>query len=106
MRSTSLSSCFYFLIKTAAKDEPVILLEIANRLGEPEKIPAKQAKGGIDLQNTCGTAGLNRSTFSVFKTDIDTKALRLTKKQTLATSSKRKGLFARQVDSATMGSIK
>ena len=82
-----MSSCFYFLIKTAAKDEPVILLEIANRLGEPEKIPAKQAKGGIDLQYTCGTAGLKRSIFSVLKTDIDTKALRLTKKQTLATSA-------------------
>jgi hypothetical protein len=67
-------------MKTAAKEEPVILLEIANRPGEPEKIPAKQAKGGIDLQYTCGTAGLKRSIFSVLKTDIDTKALRLTKK--------------------------
>jgi hypothetical protein len=80
MRSTSLSSCFCFLIKTAAKEEPIILLEIANRVGELEKVAAKQAKGGIDLQYTCGTAGSKRSTFGVLKTDIDTKALRLINK--------------------------
>jgi hypothetical protein len=75
-----LSSCFCFLMKTTAKEEPVILSEIANRVGEPEKVAVKQAKGGIELQYTYVTAGSKRSTFSVLKTDIDTTAIKIINK--------------------------
>ncbi len=37
-------------MKTAAKEEPLMLLEIANRDREREKVVAKKAKGGINLR--------------------------------------------------------
>ena len=67
-------------MKTTAKEGPVILLGMANRVGELEKVAAKQAKGGIALQYAYGTAGSKRCAFGVLKTDNDTKALRLINK--------------------------
>jgi hypothetical protein len=67
-------------MKTTATEEPVIVVEMTNRVGELEKVAAKLAKGDIDLQYTYGTAGSKRSTFCVLKTDNDTKAIKIINK--------------------------
>jgi len=67
-------------MKATATEEPVIVVEMTNRVGELEKVAAKLAKGGIDLQYTYGTAGSKRSTFCVLKTDNDTKAIKVINK--------------------------
>ncbi|MBW1739685.1 MAG: hypothetical protein JRJ42_00975 [Deltaproteobacteria bacterium] len=67
-------------IKTTAKEEPVIVVEMTNKVGEMEKIAAKLAEAGIDIKYTYGTAGSTRSTFCVFKTDKDAKAIKVINK--------------------------
>lgn len=70
-----------------AQKEPLSLLEMPNGARELEKVAEKQAKRGIDHQHIYGTAGSKRFTFSVSKTDDETKSLRLINNQTLATSA-------------------
>jgi len=67
-------------IDTKAKDEPVIVVEMPNRVGEMEKVSAMLSEAGIDIQYVYGTAGSKRSTFCVFKTDKDAKAIRVINK--------------------------
>jgi len=64
-------------MKTTAKEEPVIIVEMTNRVGELEKVAVRLAEGGMDLQYTYGTAGSKRSTFCVLKTDNDAKAIKI-----------------------------
>lgn len=67
-------------IDTQVKEEPVIVVEMLNRVGELEKVSARLAEAGIDIEYTYGTAGAKRSTFCVFKTDKDTKAIKVINK--------------------------
>ena len=67
-------------IKTTAKEEPVIVVEMPNKTGEIEKLSAELADAGIDIQYAYGTAGSKRSAFCVLKTDKDAKAIRLINK--------------------------
>lgn len=63
-------------IKTTAKEEPVIIVEMPNKVGEIEKVSAMMSEAGIDIQYMYGTAGSKRSTFCVVKTDKDVKAIK------------------------------
>lgn len=67
-------------IKTTAKEEPVIVVEMPNQVGEIEKVSAMLSEAGIDIQYMYGTAGSKRSTFCVVKTDKDAKAIRVINK--------------------------
>lgn len=67
-------------IKTTAKEEPVIIVEMPNQVGEIEKVSAMLSEAGIDIQYMYGTAGSKRSTFCVVKTDKDAKAIRVINK--------------------------
>ena len=68
-------------IKTTAKEEPVIVVEIPNKTGEIEKLSAELADAGIDIQYTYRTSGSKRSAFCVVKTDNDAKAVRVINRQ-------------------------
>ena len=63
-----------------AEYEPVVMVEMPNKVGELEKVSAILAEADIDIQYTYGTAGSKRSTFCVFKTDQDAKAIRVINK--------------------------
>ncbi len=67
-------------IKTTAKEEPVIIVEMPNKVGEIEKVSAMMSEAGIDIQYMYGTAGSKRSTFCVVKTDKDAKAIKVINK--------------------------
>ena len=67
-------------IKTTAKEEPVIVVEMPNQVGEIEKVSAMLSEAGIDIQYMYGTAGSKRSTFCVVKTDKDAKAIKVINK--------------------------
>jgi hypothetical protein len=67
-------------IKTTAKEEPVILVEMPNKVGEIEKVSAMMSEAGIDIKYMYGTAGSQRSTFCVVKTDKDAKAIKVINK--------------------------
>jgi hypothetical protein len=67
-------------IKTTAKEEPVILVEMPNKVGEIEKVSAMMSEAGIDIKYMYGTAGSKRSTFCVVKTDKDAKAIKVINK--------------------------
>ncbi|MCK4389348.1 MAG: hypothetical protein KAV83_03815 [Desulfobacterales bacterium] len=64
----------------AAEYEPVVAVEMPNKVGELEKVSTILAEAGIDIQYVYGTAGSKRSTFCIFKTDKDTKALKVINK--------------------------
>jgi len=63
-----------------AKYEPVVVIEMPNKVGELEKVSAILAEAGIDIHYIYGTAGAKRSTFCVLKTDKDTKAVKVINK--------------------------
>jgi hypothetical protein len=67
-------------IKTTAKEEPVIVVEMSNKVGEIEKVSAVVSEAGIDIQYAYGTAGSKRSSFCVVKTDKDAKAIKVINK--------------------------
>ena len=61
--------------KTTAKEEPVVVVEMPNKVGELKKVTDKLAETGIDIKYVYGTVGSKRSTLCVFKTGNDTKAV-------------------------------
>jgi hypothetical protein len=67
-------------IKTTAKEEPVIVVEMSNKVGEIEKVSTVLSEAGIDIQYAYGTAGSKRSSFCVVKTDKDAKAIKVINK--------------------------
>ncbi|NVM22688.1 MAG: hypothetical protein HWN68_13025 [Desulfobacterales bacterium] len=67
-------------IKTTAKEDPVIVVEMPDKVGELKKVTAKLAEAGIDIHYTYGTAGSKLSTLCVFKTNNDTKAVKVINK--------------------------
>jgi hypothetical protein len=60
-------------------DEGVILVEMPNKPGEMQKVALKLADAGIDILYSYGSAGSGRSSFCIFKTDNDKKALKVIK---------------------------
>ena len=67
-------------IDARAKEEAGVLVEMPNKVGELEKVATKLAEAGVDIEYTYGTAASKRSTFCVFKTDKDAKAIRVINK--------------------------
>lgn len=63
--------------KFTVADEDVILVEMPNKPGEMQKVAEKIADAGIDILYTYGSAGSGRTSFCVFKTDNDKKAIKL-----------------------------
>ena len=63
--------------KFTVADEDVILVGMPNKPGEMQKVAEKIADGGIDILYTYGSAGSGRTSFCVFKTDNDKKAIKL-----------------------------
>ncbi|OEU53262.1 MAG: hypothetical protein BA872_07880 [Desulfobacterales bacterium C00003060] len=63
-----------------AEYEPVVVVDMPNKAGELEKVSALLSEAGIDIHYIYGTAGAKRSTFCVFKTNKDTKVLKLINK--------------------------
>ena len=63
--------------KFTVADEEVILVEMPNRPGEMQKVAEKIADAGTDILYTYGSAGSGRTSFCVFKTDNDKKAIKL-----------------------------
>ena len=63
--------------KFTVADEDVILVEMLNKPGEMQKVAEKIADAGIDILYTYGSAGSGRTSFCVFKTDNDKKAIKL-----------------------------
>jgi len=57
-------------------NEDVILLEMANKPGEMEKVADKIAGAGIDIKYVYGSVGGGKS-FCVLKTDNDKKAMKV-----------------------------
>ncbi len=58
-------------------NEDVILVEMANKLGEMQKVAEKIADAGIDILYNYGSAGSGRTSFCIFKTDNDKKAIKV-----------------------------
>lgn len=58
-------------------EDDVILVEMPNKPGQMQKVADKIAEAGIDILYTYGSAGSGRSTFCVFKTADDKKAMKL-----------------------------
>jgi len=63
--------------KFKVTDEDVILVEMPNRPGEMQKVAEKMAGAGIDISYNYGSAGSGRTSFCVFKTDNDKKAIKV-----------------------------
>lgn len=63
--------------KVEVSDEDVILVEMPNKPGEMQKVAQKIADAGIDILYNYGSAGGGRTSFCVFKTDNDKKALKV-----------------------------
>lgn len=61
--------------KIKATDEDVILVEMPNKPGEVQKVAEKIADAGIDILYAYGSAGSGRTSFCVFKTENDRKAI-------------------------------
>lgn len=57
-------------------EESVVIVEMPNRAGEMQKVASKISAAGVDIIYAYGTAGSGRSTFCVFKTNKDAKAIR------------------------------
>lgn len=57
-------------------EEDVILVEMPNRVGEMQKVAAKIAAAGVNISYAYATVGSGRSTFCIFKTNNDKKAIR------------------------------
>lgn len=57
-------------------NEDVILVEMANKPGEIQKVAEKIADAGIDILYNYGSAGSGRTSFCVFRTDNDKKAMK------------------------------
>jgi len=57
--------------------EDVISVEMANKPGEMQKVAEKIADAGIDILYNYGSAGSGRTSFCVFKTDDDKKAIKM-----------------------------
>ena len=59
--------------------EDVILVEMTNKPGEMQKVTEKLKNAGINISYNYVSAGSGRTSFCVFKTDNDKKAMRLIK---------------------------
>ena len=57
--------------------EDVILVEMANKPGQMQKVAEKIADAGIDILYSYGSAGSGRTSFCVFRTDDDKKAIKM-----------------------------
>lgn len=58
-------------------DEDVILVEMPNKPGEMWKVAQKIADAGINILYAYGSAGSGRTSFCVFKTENDRKAIKV-----------------------------
>ena len=67
------------LIKAKFKttDEDVILVEMPNKPGEMQKVAKKIGDAGINILYTYGSEGSGRTSFCVFKTENDKKAIKV-----------------------------
>lgn len=57
-------------------EENVVLVEISNRVGQMQKVASKIAAAGINISYAYVTVGSGRSTFGIFKTNNDNRAIR------------------------------
>jgi len=63
--------------KFKVTDEDVILVEMPNKPGEVQKVAQKIADAGIDILYAYGSGGSGRTSFCVFKTEDDRKAIKI-----------------------------
>ncbi|HIC91015.1 MAG TPA: hypothetical protein EYP21_02925 [Syntrophaceae bacterium] len=63
--------------KFKVTDEDVILVEMPNKPGEMQKVAQKIADAGINILYAYGSAGSGRTSFCIFKTENDKKAIRV-----------------------------
>lgn len=63
-------------LKRNFSEEDIVLVEMPNRVGELQKVAGRVADAGIDILYMYGTAGAGRTSFCVFKTIDDKKAIR------------------------------
>ena len=60
-------------------EDDVILVEMSNRPGQMQKVAERLADSDVNIKFNYGSAGSGRTSFCVFKTDNDRKAMRLIK---------------------------
>jgi len=63
--------------KFKVTDEDIILVEMPNKPGEMQKVAKKIADAGINILYAYGSAGSGRTSFCVFKTENDGKAIKV-----------------------------
>ncbi len=63
--------------KFKVSDADIILVEMPNKPGEMQKVAQKIADAGINILYIYGTAGSGRTSFCVFKTENDKKAIKV-----------------------------
>lgn len=63
-------------IKRRVEEEDVVSVEMPNRVGELQKAAKKISDAGIDIIYMYGTAGSGKTSFCVFKTIDDKKAIK------------------------------
>ncbi len=64
-------------MKIKPEEENVIAVEMPNRVGTLKKVAGKIADAGINIQYMYGTVGTGKTSVCIFKTDNDTKALKV-----------------------------
>ncbi len=64
-------------MKIKSEEENVIAVEMPNRVGMLKKVAGKIADTGINIQYMYGTVGTGKTSVCIFKTDNDTKALKV-----------------------------
>ena len=67
-------------LKRNFAEEDVVSVEMPNRVGELQKVAKKISDAGIDIIYMYGTAGAGKTSFCVFKTIDDKKAIKVIKK--------------------------
>jgi hypothetical protein len=67
-------------LKLKADEEDVIAVEMANRVGELQKVAKALSEGGINITYMYGTAPAGRTSTAIFSTSDNKKALRLINK--------------------------
>ena len=63
--------------KFKVTDGDVILVEMPNKPGEVQKVAQKIANAGINISYLYGSGGSGRTSFCVFKTENDRKAIKV-----------------------------
>jgi len=67
--------CLAFL-RIGLEEEDVVVVEMANKVGELQQVAKKIVDAGINIDYMFGTAATGKSSTCVFKTSDDKKALR------------------------------